>query len=363
MSEKNDWSAHWRRVHLGRRARFPKVIAKASESTKAVLRTSHTKPVLRDLIERGDAETAESTNFVEALADDMHVSMRAYERALQGLKRLGVVEVVHQHDAKGHRTLSRFRVVDEVLATWVPNRQLGGQDDDPNRQLDGQVVAYPPKTGRLTAKNGPPNRLIGGDYLPIITNPLELTRASRAKGLQKVKDPAGSPRAAGASCATNGKGVRAGAAHSPSAQAEKARGAAASDETAEPVTLAADGSIMLSAAERASWLPDFGNDGRELDLALTQAAVFVQRNGNRPLLAQVRMQLSKMARERRERDSRYQAAKSERPSGGNWKPAAPPGGTLRDHSEPFPKYRARMIREGKVDGEALEKAKPTDKLN
>jgi hypothetical protein len=47
-------------------------------------------------------------------------------------------------------------------------------------------------------------------------------------------------------------------------------------------------------------------------LALVEAAAYVQANSSRPLLVQVRAQLARRARDKRERDARYAAAARER---------------------------------------------------
>ena len=75
-----------------------------------------------------------------------------------------------------------------------------------------------------------------------------------------------------------------------------------------------DGSnLILSEAERADWLPKFG-DAERLDLALMQAAAFVQVNSRRPMLAQVRAQLARSAGEKIDRDQRYAAAAKAKPT-------------------------------------------------
>lgn len=74
-----------------------------------------------------------------------------------------------------------------------------------------------------------------------------------------------------------------------------------------------DGSkLTLTEAERADWLPKFG-DAERLELALTQAAAFVQVNSRRPLLVQVRAQLARAAGDKIDRDQRYAAAAKAKP--------------------------------------------------
>lgn len=67
--------------------------------------------------------------------------------------------------------------------------------------------------------------------------------------------------------------------------------------------------ITLTNGERARWLAKFGDDDR-LDLALTQAAAFIQPNSNRSLIVQVRAQLARAAGDKIDRDQRYAAAAS-----------------------------------------------------
>lgn len=72
----------------------------------------------------------------------------------------------------------------------------------------------------------------------------------------------------------------------------------------------ADGKITLDASNWEFWLPHFNGDSEALSLALMQAAGFIQVNDrSKPLAAKVGAQLAMMARNKRERDSRYQSAK------------------------------------------------------
>ena len=68
------------------------------------------------------------------------------------------------------------------------------------------------------------------------------------------------------------------------------------------------GRITLDAGNRAFWLDAFGGDGQRLDLALIQAAAYVQPNSSRALAAQVGAQLARSAAEKRDRDKRYRDA-------------------------------------------------------
>lgn len=68
-----------------------------------------------------------------------------------------------------------------------------------------------------------------------------------------------------------------------------------------------DGRIVLFNGERAEWLKKFGSAER-LDLALDQAAGWIQPNGSRPLLAQIRAQLARSLAEKIDRDKRAEKA-------------------------------------------------------
>lgn len=68
-----------------------------------------------------------------------------------------------------------------------------------------------------------------------------------------------------------------------------------------------NGRLVLGEELRTYWLPRFG-DEEGLDLALTQAAAYVQPCGLRPLETQVSSQLARMSREKRDRDRRYERA-------------------------------------------------------
>jgi hypothetical protein len=69
-----------------------------------------------------------------------------------------------------------------------------------------------------------------------------------------------------------------------------------------------NGKLTLFNGLRQFWVDEFGGDEKRLDLALTQAAGYVQPNSSRPLEAQVSSQLAKIAAEKRDRDARYLAA-------------------------------------------------------
>lgn len=72
--------------------------------------------------------------------------------------------------------------------------------------------------------------------------------------------------------------------------------------------------IQLDANNRAFWLEQFDGDDMGLNLALIQAAAFIQPHGMRPLYAQVGQQLARTVAEKRDRDRRYAAAAAARPS-------------------------------------------------
>ena len=59
--------------------------------------------------------------------------------------------------------------------------------------------------------------------------------------------------------------------------------------------------LTLINGERADWLKRFDDDPERLDLALTQAAGFIQQNGNKSLLVQVRTQLARAAADKFDR--------------------------------------------------------------
>jgi hypothetical protein len=66
------------------------------------------------------------------------------------------------------------------------------------------------------------------------------------------------------------------------------------------------GKIRICAELRSFWLDQFGGDAQRLDLALIQAAGYVQTSNHaRPLEAQVGAQLARIAGDKREKDQRY----------------------------------------------------------
>jgi hypothetical protein len=96
------------------------------------------------------------------------------------------------------------------------------------------------------------------------------------------------------------------------AKANAVEGAYNPDEgcVRDPVT----GAITLVNGVRQTWLERFGGDTEALDLALTQAANYVQPNAYKPVRTQVEAQLARIVREERQRDRRYEAARqSEKP--------------------------------------------------
>lgn len=74
------------------------------------------------------------------------------------------------------------------------------------------------------------------------------------------------------------------------------------------VTLGDDGVPVLHNGTRAKWLAKFDGDSERLQLALEQAAGWVQPNSSRPLEAQVSSQLAKTLAEKKDRDQRYERA-------------------------------------------------------
>lgn len=69
-----------------------------------------------------------------------------------------------------------------------------------------------------------------------------------------------------------------------------------------------NGRLTLFNGLKAFWLEKFDGDADRLDLALIQAAGFIQPHSTRPLEAQVSSQLARSAADKRDRDKRYAAA-------------------------------------------------------
>ena len=97
---------------------------------------------------------------------------------------------------------------------------------------------------------------------------------------------------------------------------------------AEPVRLVA-GQLVLSESQRAYWLAPtlFAGDAIALDLALTEASGAVQPRGAHSLDVQVRRQLARIARQRRDQDRRYREARTS----GSASPARPSWGAKPGH--------------------------------
>lgn len=70
--------------------------------------------------------------------------------------------------------------------------------------------------------------------------------------------------------------------------------------------------ITLNGKLRAFWVDQFSGDDARLDLALIQAAAYIQPNSFRPLEAQVGSQLARIAGSKRESDQRYERAAKNR---------------------------------------------------
>lgn len=72
-----------------------------------------------------------------------------------------------------------------------------------------------------------------------------------------------------------------------------------------------NGRLMLHNGCRQQWLDHFGGDSIELELALTQAAGYVQpHNRSKSLRVQTEAQLARILRDKRDKDARYAAAAS-----------------------------------------------------
>ncbi|MEQ8822767.1 MAG: hypothetical protein RIC14_00155 [Filomicrobium sp.] len=71
------------------------------------------------------------------------------------------------------------------------------------------------------------------------------------------------------------------------------------------------GRLRLSETQREFWVKQFG-DEETLDLALIESENYVQENSNRSLMVQVSNQLARRAREKRDRDQRYEAARQKK---------------------------------------------------
>lgn len=93
-----------------------------------------------------------------------------------------------------------------------------------------------------------------------------------------------------------------------------------------------DGEIVLRNGLRAYWLDRFGGDEIRLDLALKQAAGYVQENSRKPLEAQVGAQLGRIAGEKHDRDQRYAAAAK--------KPDRPTSSSIKIKPRPLPRDEA-----------------------
>lgn len=82
------------------------------------------------------------------------------------------------------------------------------------------------------------------------------------------------------------------------------------------VTRDAAGMLTLHNGTRQFWLERFGGDEERLDLALIQAAGYVQPNAVKPLEAQVGAQLARILAEKTDKDRRYEAAAERNARGG-----------------------------------------------
>lgn len=75
-----------------------------------------------------------------------------------------------------------------------------------------------------------------------------------------------------------------------------------------------DGKLVLNAAERADWLPKFGNEPDMVDMMLLEITALIDPSSQMPLLPQVRKHLSRKWQDRKNSDERYLKAVKERKS-------------------------------------------------
>jgi hypothetical protein len=112
-----------------------------------------------------------------------------------------------------------------------------------------------------------------------------------------------------------------------------------------------DGVPRLAGATEQRWRAAFGGDAQRLDWALAELAGTVQPNSGRPLAVQIEAGLARIAGHKRERDQRYASAvkinNSAKPATGQHVGHVD-GAMVRDLSESFADYHARMVREGKA---------------
>lgn len=92
----------------------------------------------------------------------------------------------------------------------------------------------------------------------------------------------------------------------------------------EPRCQIVSGKIVLGTELRGEWLDRFGGDEEGLDLALTQAAAYVQTNNTAtPLEARISSQLARIVADRRDKDRRYAAAASQKAASAQTQTAKP----------------------------------------
>lgn len=99
-----------------------------------------------------------------------------------------------------------------------------------------------------------------------------------------------------------------------------------------------NGQITLHNGLRQFWLDKFDGDAERLDLALMQAAGYIQPHSRKPIEAQVGAQLARAAADKLDRDKRYAAA-SRRGSG---RTAAPGESRIEETSRMAAEARERM---------------------
>jgi hypothetical protein len=244
--------------------------------------------------------------------------------------------------AKVKRTDAVFKALRELEDQFnMIRRESRGQGKSnsysviPDRIVDAVVAAY---EERKAAKNAaaaldathPPE---AGDLQQETTTPKagELHELLRPKRVGDAQEPTRLKRAP----AQTGHPPEAGATHPPKAgtypvsirgkEKEDVRGRATTIWRGllgmeQAGVLYEDGKVTLHNGVRLKWLEEFGDD-KSLDLALIEAAAYVQPGSTRPIDVQVEGQLAKRAREKRERDQRY-AATAAKPNKGElpaWK--------------------------------------------
>jgi uncharacterized protein YdaU (DUF1376 family) len=112
-------------------------------------------------------------------------------------------------------------------------------------------------------------------------------------------------------------------------------------DTGNPDITFENGVVTLVNGERNFWLQEMGGDEQRLKLALIEVGSSVQWNSGRPVAAQVARQLARIARDTRDRDTRYQSTVR-----ANAKPSGKPARL--DQSSPEAQMVAVNIWEGAI---------------